>query len=92
MTSKERMLTALARGVPDRAPATVHQWMPYHLHHYLDGIGDLDAFRRFGLDAASGGRRDLRVGRRAGNSPGAGGLAGCPLRGRHGFSLVWLPW
>lgn len=52
MTSKERMLTALARGVPDRVPATVHQWMPYHLHHYLDGIGDLQAFRRFGLDAA----------------------------------------
>ena len=52
MTPKERMLTALRRGTPDRVPATIHQWLPYHRHHYLDGIDDLAAFRRFGLDAA----------------------------------------
>lgn len=52
MTSKERMLTALRREQPDRVPATVHQWQPYHLNTYLDGIDALDAFRRFGLDAA----------------------------------------
>ncbi|MGC8667827.1 MAG: uroporphyrinogen decarboxylase family protein [Chthonomonadales bacterium] len=52
MTSKERMLTALQLGVPDRVPATVHQWQPFHLNTYLGGISDLDAFRRFGLDAS----------------------------------------
>lgn len=52
MTPKERMLTALERGVPDRVPATVHQWQPYHLNTYLGGISDLEAFRRFGLDAS----------------------------------------
>jgi uroporphyrinogen-III decarboxylase len=52
MTPKERMLTALAREVPDRLPASVHQWQAYHLRHYLGGISALDAFRRFGLDAA----------------------------------------
>lgn len=52
MTAKERMLAALAREVPDRLPATVHQWQPYHLKYYLGGISALDAFRRFGLDAA----------------------------------------
>lgn len=52
MTSKERMLTALARGVPDRVPASVHQWQPYHLRHYLGGCTDVEAFRRFGLDAS----------------------------------------
>ena len=52
MTSKERMLTALGRGIPDRVPATVHQWQPFHLNTYVGGIGDLQAFRRFGLDAS----------------------------------------
>lgn len=52
MTPKERMLTALAGEVPDRLPASVHQWQPYHLRAYLGGISPLDAFRRFGLDAA----------------------------------------
>jgi hypothetical protein len=52
MTSKERLLTALARGTPDRVPATVHQWQPYHLRTYLHGISDREAFRRFGLDAS----------------------------------------
>lgn len=52
MTSKERMLLALHREVPDRVPATVHQWQPYHLERYLDGIDALAAFKRFGLDAA----------------------------------------
>jgi uroporphyrinogen-III decarboxylase len=52
MTSKERMLLALRREVPDRVPATVHQWLPYHLNKYLGGIDALTAFRRFGLDAS----------------------------------------
>ncbi|MCS7222602.1 MAG: uroporphyrinogen decarboxylase family protein [Anaerolineae bacterium] len=52
MTSRERMLTALALGVPDRLPVTVHQWQEYHLKHYLGGMSDLEAFRYFGMDAA----------------------------------------
>ena len=52
MTSKERILTALARGTPDRLPASVHQWQPFHLNRYLGGCTDIDAFRRFGLDAS----------------------------------------
>jgi len=46
------MLTALAGGKPDRMPATVHQWQDYHLKKHLDGISALEAFRKFGLDAA----------------------------------------
>lgn len=52
MTSRERMLSALMREKPDRVPATVHQWQPYHLSAYLGGISDIEAFRRFGLDAS----------------------------------------
>lgn len=52
VTSKERMLTALARGKPDRLPATVHQWQRYHLDTFLGGLSDLEAFRLFGLDAS----------------------------------------
>lgn len=52
MTPKERMLTALAGDIPDRLPASVHQWQPYHLETHLGGISAIAAFRRFGLDAA----------------------------------------
>jgi uroporphyrinogen decarboxylase len=51
MTSRQRLLTALDRGKPDRLPVTVHQWQPYHLAAYLGGIGELEAFVKFGLDA-----------------------------------------
>jgi len=52
MTARQRMLTALEHGIPDRVPATVHQWQAYHLHQYMSGRSDLEAFRYFGLDAA----------------------------------------
>ena len=52
MTSRERMLTALNRGVPDRLPVTIHQWQPYHLEKFMGGISDLQAFQQVGLDAA----------------------------------------
>ena len=51
MKSKERLLTALHGGKPDRLPATVHQWQGYHLDKYMGGISDLEAFKKVGLDA-----------------------------------------
>lgn len=51
MTPKERLLTALNRGKPDRLPVSIHQWQAYHLDQYMGGISDLDAFRLTGLDA-----------------------------------------
>jgi len=51
MTSKERMLTALERGKPDRLPISLHQWQKYHLDKYLGGIDEIEAFTRFGFDA-----------------------------------------
>ena len=52
MTSRERMLTALANGRPDRLPCQVHGWMYYYLNHYLGGIDGWQAFERFGMDFA----------------------------------------
>jgi hypothetical protein len=52
MTSRERMLTALERGIPDRLPTTIHQWQPYHLQTYMKGASDIEAFRAVGMDAA----------------------------------------
>lgn len=52
MTPRERMLTALNRGIPDRLPVTIHQWQPYHLLQYMGGMSDIEAFRAVGLDAA----------------------------------------
>ena len=45
------MLIALAGDTPDRVPASVQEWQPSHLNTHLGGISDLEAFRRFGLDA-----------------------------------------
>ncbi|NPV53934.1 MAG: hypothetical protein HPY71_10475 [Firmicutes bacterium] len=50
MTPKERLLRALNREKPDRLPATVHSWMTYYLNHYLGGVDQFEAYRRFGLD------------------------------------------
>ena len=51
MNSKERLMTAIHKGKPDRLPATVHQWQGYHLEEYMGGISDLEAFKKVGLDA-----------------------------------------
>jgi len=50
VTSKERLMCALNREKPDRLPVSVHQWQGYHLDKYLNGISDVEAFRRFGMD------------------------------------------
>jgi len=52
MTSRERMLTAINNGKPDRLPGQVHCWMPYYLNTYLDGVDQYQAYERFGLDMA----------------------------------------
>ncbi len=50
MTSRERMLTALDGGIPDRLPVTTHHVMPYFLDKYMDGIDYQEFFDRFGID------------------------------------------
>jgi len=52
MTSRERMLTALNNGRPDRLPCQVHGWMDYYLRTYLGGIDWYEANARFGMDYA----------------------------------------
>ena len=51
MTSKERLMTAINKGKPDRLPVTIHQWQEYHLDEYMRGISDLEACQEVGLDA-----------------------------------------
>ncbi len=50
MTSRDRLLTALSKGRPDRLPVSVHQWQDYHLRKHLGGVDALAAFARFGMD------------------------------------------
>ncbi len=50
MTSKERMLAALAQETPDRLPVTTHHVMDYFLETYMDGISTQAFFDTFGLD------------------------------------------
>lgn len=52
MTSRERMLTALGNGRPDRLPCQVHGWTEYYLKHYLGGMDWWQAYEHFGLDYA----------------------------------------
>jgi hypothetical protein len=51
MTSRQRLITALDGGQPDRLPATTHHLMPYFLDTYLKGASQQAFFDRFGLDA-----------------------------------------
>jgi len=50
VTSRERLLTAIARGVPDRLPVTTHHLMPSFLAG-LGGISERAFFDRYDLDA-----------------------------------------
>lgn len=53
MNSKERMLIALNRGIPDKLPVTIHQWQSYHLNTYMHGVTEIEAFKEIGLDASA---------------------------------------
>lgn len=50
MTPKERMITAIKRGIPDRVPVTTHHIMPYFLNKYMGGINNEQFFDYFDLD------------------------------------------
>ena len=51
MNHRERLLTALAGGKPDRLPATIHGWMDYWREKYMDGADQLEIYRHFDMDA-----------------------------------------
>jgi len=51
MSSRQRLLTALKRGVPDRLPVTSHHLQDYFRHTYMSGQTDREIFDHFGLDA-----------------------------------------
>jgi uroporphyrinogen decarboxylase len=50
MRSRERLVAALDRRVPDRLPVTTHHVMPYFLNTYLDGATNEQFFEHFELD------------------------------------------
>jgi uroporphyrinogen decarboxylase len=50
MTPKQRLVTALDGGVPDRLPVTTHHVQSYFLDKYMDGIPYQAFFDRFGFD------------------------------------------
>lgn len=52
MNSKERMMLALNGEKPDRCPVSIHQWQPYHLKNYMNGVDDITANKIAGFDAA----------------------------------------
>lgn len=50
MTSKQRLLTALSGGIPDRLPVTTHHLMSFFLNTYAGGINGYDFHRNMGFD------------------------------------------
>ncbi len=50
MTSKQRLLAAIERKVPDRLPVTTHHVMPYFLSKYMNGATNDEFFNYFGFD------------------------------------------
>ena len=51
MTSRQRLLAALDRRVPDRLPVTTHHLMPSFLAGFRGGMTEREFFDHFGLDA-----------------------------------------
>jgi len=51
VTPKQRLLTALKRGIPDRLPVTTHEPMQYYLDKYEGGISPQEFFDRYDFDA-----------------------------------------
>ena len=50
MTPRQRFITTLTRGIPDRLPVTTHHVMPSFLKKFMNGTGNDGFFDRFGLD------------------------------------------
>ena len=50
MNSRERLLRALNREVPDQLPVTTHHVMPSFLDQYMDGASNKEFFEHFGMD------------------------------------------
>ena len=50
MTGRERLLTAICNGKPDRMPCQVHTWMEYYLNTYLGGTDQFGAYDYFNMD------------------------------------------
>lgn len=49
MTGRERLLTAINHGKPDRLPCLIHCWVGYHLQNTMGGdCGLAEAKRRMG--------------------------------------------
>jgi len=42
MTPRQRLLSVIRGEIPDRVPATIHQWQAYHLTNYMQMENDLD--------------------------------------------------
>ena len=51
LNSRQRLLTALDGGVPDRLPVTTHHIQDYFRDKYMPGQTDIEIFDHFGLDA-----------------------------------------
>jgi len=50
MNSRERLLTAINREIPDRLPVTSHFVMPYFLNNYMGGISENEFWDATGMD------------------------------------------
>ena len=51
MSSRQRLLAAIAGGVPDRLPVTTHHVLEYFLAKHMGGVSSQAFFDRFGMDA-----------------------------------------
>ena len=50
MTGRERLLTAINKGKPDRLPCLIHAWVDYHLKTYMNGMDQFQAYECIGMD------------------------------------------
>jgi uroporphyrinogen decarboxylase len=50
MTGRERLLTTIHNGKPDRLPCLIHAWVDYHLKNTMHGMDQFQAYECIGMD------------------------------------------
>jgi uroporphyrinogen decarboxylase len=50
LNGRERLLTAINNGKPDRLPCLIHAWVEYHLKTYMKGMDQFQAYETIGMD------------------------------------------
>lgn len=88
MTPKQRFLTALDGGIPDRLPVTTHHLMPSFLDTFAGGLSPWEFFQKYGFDPVFW-ITPVRPDSARGERPDPGHIVSNPMEPRRIISDSW---